>query len=176
MAPTATRLTLQEYDRLYGHESGWEYRSGVAYRKAVPTHLHALLASLLSHLLTLAGYCSGVEVDVKLTPDWSPRPDAYGLLHECTGKYPTEVDVVCEVLSDGEDILTKCQDYWATGRVRQIFVFHPEEKTIVEWNGTKLVSVGDVALANGVTITGRRIWRELEQRGKAQPPTARLLD
>ena len=54
MAPTATHLTVDEYDRLYGHESGWEYWFGEARRKPAPTYLHGILAGLLLDLLRRA--------------------------------------------------------------------------------------------------------------------------
>ncbi len=176
MSSVLNQLTMKEYDRIYGPQTGWEYRSGVAYRKPVPTRLHGLLATLLADLLRLAGYISSVEVDVKLTDDWSPRPDALGELQAAEGDYPRSVDVVCEVLSAGEDILGKCQDYWATGKVGQIFVFDSEARSIKNWNGSNLISVTNVLLGNGVTITGQRIWRDLEERRKAVPPSSLLLD
>lgn len=176
MAGALSPLTQQEYERLCGHESGWEYRSGAAYRKPVPTRLHGLLAALLADLLRLAGYISSVEVEVRLTPDWSPRPDVLGELQGGDEKYPRSVDVVCEVLSEGEDILPKCRDYWATGRVGQIFVFEIERKTIQTWDGSALIPSDNLLLGNGVTITAGRIWRELEEKRRSQPPTAMLLD
>ena len=177
MAPLVSHLSLEEYDRIYGHESGWEFRSGEAYRKPVPTFLHGILAALLSDLLRLAGYIASVEADVRLTHDWSPRPDACGVLKAVEGKYPVSVDIVCEILSENEDITTKCRDYHATGAVGQIFVFDIETKGIQTWNGTELVAVEDLLLGNGVTITGQRIWRELDNRQKestVRPQSMRL--
>ncbi len=176
MAPVASQLTVEEYDHLYGHEAGWEFRSGSAYRKPVPTFLHGILAALLSDLLRLAGYIASVEVDVRLTDDWTPRPDVCGVLESIQGKYPKSVDVVCEVLSENEDILTKCREYGATGAVDQIFVFEIETRTIRTWNGTNLVPTVDLCLGNRVTIAGRRIWREFEERGKSTPPRSMILD
>ena len=69
MAPVASPLTIEEYDRLYGHEPGWEFRSGVAYRKPVPTYLHGILAAILADLLQLAGYIASVEADIRLIED-----------------------------------------------------------------------------------------------------------
>jgi hypothetical protein len=91
-------------------------------------------------------------------------------LNPTDDKYPHSVDVVCEVLSKDEDITSKCLDYAATGKVGQIFVFSPEEQTLAEWIGSKLVPVGDMNLANGVTITGATIWSEMEKRRRATPP------
>ena len=161
MATTAN-LTLEEYDRLYDLEAGWEFRDGEAIRKPVPTYLHGLLALVLGELLKLAGYNASVEADVRLTDNWSPRPDACGVLAPVMAKYPTQLDVVCEILSEREDIVTKCWDYHATGAVGQIFVFEIESKTIWTWNVVKLVTVANLILGNRVTITGRRSgasWR-----------------
>jgi hypothetical protein len=142
MAPVVSRLSFEEYAERYGHESGWEFRSGEAYRKPVPTFLHGLLAILVGDLLRLAGYYSAVEVDVRLTQDWTPRPDACGMLASpIEVKYPTTVDVICEVLSDNGDIATKCRDYMATGSVGQVFVFDAEHKTIQQWIGQALVTI-----------------------------------
>ena len=171
MAPVASELSIADYYRLYGHESGWEFRSGLALRKPVPTRLHGLLQVLLGELLRLAGYISSVEVDVPLSNDWSPRPDVLGELDAGNEKYPRSVDVVFEVLSEGDDYLSKCRDYAATGRIGQIFVFNPEQRTIAEWDGDNLVPVVDVGLRNGVTITGARIWREMDIRRNAVPPS-----
>ncbi len=171
---TTAKLTLEEYDRLYGFEAGWEFRDGKAIRKPVPTYLHGLLALVLGELLKLAGYHASVEADVRLPDNWSPRPDACGVLAPVMAKYPTHLDVVCEILSEKEEIVTKCRDYHATGAVGQIFVFEIESKTIWTWNGVKLVTVVDLLLGNGVTITGRRIWRELET--TPVPPASMLVD
>jgi hypothetical protein len=88
MARVASPLTIENYQSLYGHQSGWEYRAGRAYRKPVPTFLHGLLAILLGDLLRLAGYVTSVKADVRLTEDWSPQPDVCGVLKTVVGKYP----------------------------------------------------------------------------------------
>lgn len=178
MAPVASQLTIAEYDRRYGHESGWEYRAGHAYRKPVPTYLHGILAALLADLLRLAGYIASVEVDLRLTNDWSPRPDVCGVLGTVESKYPKSVDVVCEVLSENEDVQTKCRDYAATGAVGHIFVFDIDTKTIQTWDGSSLLSIVDLLLGNGVTITGRTIWNELDRRSleRPSPPASMLVD
>ena len=172
-------ITREEYERLYGHESGWEYHFGEIRRKPVGTFLHGVLAILLGDLLRFAGYYSAVEVDLRLTEEWSPRPDACGILEPLIDtKYPTRVDVICEVLSENEDIMSKCRDYEATGAVGQIFVFSIEAKTIRQWNGTDLIPVADILLSNGVTIPGSTVWRVLEKRRKErlQPPASLVVD
>ena len=177
MAPTASHLTLQEYDRIYGHESGWEYWDGEAIRKPASTFLHGLLSILLGELLRRAGYLSALEVDLHASPDWSPQPDVCGVLTAITGKYPTHpVDVVFEIMSEGENIKAKCLRYSQVG-IPQIFVLDAENKTIAEWSGDRLIPVVDVALLNGVTITGRTIWSEMvrRQRERQEPPASGVI-
>ena len=176
MAPAATTsLTVPEYDALYGNQPGWEYWFGEAKRKPVPTYLHGLLQILLGELLNRAGYIASVESDMKIAPDWHPRPDVVGVL-QITGKYVTgpEDVVVFEVLSEGDPIAEKCQHYTEIN-IQQVFVFDPEAKTITNWDGAKLVPVQDVQLANGVTITGATIWSDFAKRQKQTPPASSVI-
>jgi Uma2 family endonuclease len=176
MAPTATSLTVDEYESIYGNKAGWEYWSGEARCKPVPTHLHGLLQSLLSELLRLAGYVSVVEAEIRNAADWRPRPDVYGVLKKLEGQYALQpVDVVFEVLSPQEDIATKCEYYSSRNRIPAIFVFDPIEQTITSWDGQTLLTVSDVKLANGVTITGATIWSEFAKRQQQQPPASTTI-
>jgi len=170
-------LSIEEYERTFGPEPGWEYADGNAIRKPVPTFLHGLLSILLAELLRQAGYFSSVEADLHL-PDWSPRPDACGVLTPVEGKYPSApVDVVFEVLSEGEKIEEKCLRYSLAG-ISQIFVFNPESRRIWRWDEAgKLIPVVDVSLSVGVTITGLTIWSEMERRHKErdEPPVSKRI-
>jgi Uma2 family endonuclease len=65
MATAPQLLTVEEFDKRYGSESGWEYWYGRALRKPVPDKLHALLQRILMQLLNAAGYESGGEFDFK---------------------------------------------------------------------------------------------------------------
>ena len=175
MAPATTHLTVDEYDRRYGHQSGWEYWFGEARRKPVPTYLHGILQILLGDLLRLAGYVASVESELRNVPDWHPRPYVAGVLGEVEGKYPAKpIDVAFEVLSDDDDIVTKCRHY-SRIEVPQVFVFDAEAKTIARWNGEALMPVVDVELANGVIITGATIWSQLENRRRQQPPDSGII-
>jgi Uma2 family endonuclease len=172
MAPGATSLTLDEYDRVYGSEAGWEYWFGQVRAKPVPTQLHGLLQTLLAELLRLAGYVSIVEADLRIVPGWSPRPDVYGIVGKIEGRYATRpVDVVFEIVSPQEDIETKCELY-RQSLIPVIFVFDPAEQTITSWDGQRFVPVTDVELANGVTITGATIWSQFMERQQQQPPVS----
>lgn len=166
---------MEEFDRLYGHQNGWEFWFGEARRKSVPTHLHGILALLLGDLLQMAGYISSVETDLKVVPDWQPRPDVSGVLEEIESRYPNKpVDVVFEVLSKDDDIVTKCIEYTRIG-VPQIFAFDPEARTVQQWIGGVLLATEDVKLANGVTITGKTLWTMFEARQHLRPPASRVI-
>lgn len=176
MAPGATAsLSVTEYENLYGSEAGWEYWFGEARRKPVPTKFHGILQILLADLLRLAGYIAVAESDIRIVDNWRPRPDVYGVLGKFEGLYATRpVDVVFEVLSDDDDILTKCKHYTEI-QILAIFVFDPTAQTIGSWDGTRLVPVTDVKLANGVTITGATIWREFAKRQQPESPASMTI-
>jgi len=175
MAPNATLLSVNEYDRLYDGEPGWDYWFGQARRKPVSTKLHAVLRFLLAELLRRAGYIAIGESDLRIVDDWRPRPDVYGVLEKIEGRSATRpVDVVFEVLSDGNDIVTKCKHYTEI-QIPVVFVFDPDAQTIARWDGTKLVPVSDVKLGNGVTITGATIWSEFAKRQQPQPPASMTI-
>ena len=120
-------------------------------------------------------YVSG-ESDLKIIPDWQPRPDVYGSLEAIEGRYATEpVDVVFEVKSENDGTTIKCQHYAEIG-IRQIFVFNPERRTIAEWDGQALIAVSDIKLGNGVTITGQTTWREMDAaKEKLDPPPSQII-
>jgi Uma2 family endonuclease len=175
MAPVATSITLDQYDRTYGSEAGWEYWQGEPRQKPVPTHLHGLLQVLLAELLRLAGYISTVEAELRSVPDWRPRPDVYGTVGEIEGPYVIRpVDVVFEVLSHQEDIVPKCELYEESS-IPSVFVFDAFDQTITEWKSKKLSPVTDVKLPNGVTITGATIWSEFAKRQQQHPPVSMTI-
>jgi Uma2 family endonuclease len=161
----STFLTLEDYQKQYGSQHGWEYDNGEAVRKPVPDWLHGALQALLVELLYRAGYYSSSEVDLHIIATWSPRPDAAGNLKRID-KYPTEpIDIVMEVLSDDQmdDLLKKCSRYSALG-IRQIFVLSGEHHKIWVWKSETLYPIDDIALGNGKVILGATIWSELEKR------------
>lgn len=154
-------ITAIEYDRLYAHEAGWEYWFGQARRKPVPTELHGVLQLILGHLLRLAGYRASSETELRVIPDWYPRPDVLGVFGRPLERYPTRpIDVAFEIWSEGEDAEEKCRLYAQIG-IPQIFYFFAEKQESYLWNGAQLVLVEDVVLGNGSMIQGERIWEEL---------------
>lgn len=161
MPLTTEYVTTADYDRLYAQEAGWEYWFGQVRRKPVPTELHGILQLLLGALLRAAGYRASSETELRIVPDWFPRPDVSGITGRPVERYPTQpIDVVFEVLSEGEDAAGKCRLYSGAG-IPQIFYFNPERQEIHEWKDGSLLRVTSVKLLNGAEIMGDTIWNEL---------------
>jgi Uma2 family endonuclease len=165
MATAPQHLTIEDFERLYGNENGWEYWFGKAVQKPMPTWAHAILQQLIAELIRQAGYVTGPEVDLRARPDWRPRPDV-SCVGSREGRYPNTLDIAVEILSDDEGryILEKCRNYEKVG-IPQVFVLDPETHTIYEWK-KGLVEVTDLRLANGITVAGETIWAEFEDRMK----------
>jgi Uma2 family endonuclease len=163
MATAPQHLTVDDFERRYGHENGWEYWFGKAIQKPMPTWAHAILQQLIAELIRQAGYVTGPEVDLRASPDWRPRPDVSCVLKR-EGRYPNVLDIAVEILSDDEGryILDKCRNYEKFG-IAQIFVLDPEAHVIYEWK-KGLVERTDLPLANGEVILGAKIWQEFDSR------------
>ncbi len=100
----------------------------------------------------------------------------HGVLEESNEKYITQPQglVVFEVLSEGDDIPTKCRHY-SEINIEQVFVFDVDAKTITFWDGEELRPVVDVKLGNGVVITGATIWSEFSRRQQRQSPVSTII-
>ena len=161
MATAPQFLTVEEFDKRYGSESGWEYWYGKAVRKPVPDKLHALLQKILKRLLDAAGYESGGEFDFKARRDWQPRPDV-AILPEGDERYPTKLSLVIEIRSEDQtkELIEMCRNYEQAG-VSHIFVFDPVAQVIYRWK-EGLVETRDLELPNGSLIAGAAIWQELQ--------------
>jgi Uma2 family endonuclease len=168
MASSTTHLSLQQYHEKYASKPGCEYWFGEVVRKAVPTWLHALLQGLLVELFVRAGYAAGSELELRIDPDWEPRPDVVASL-TIEEPYPTKpVAIVAEVLSpdDRMDALfEKCAHYARIG-IRQILVFNPRTHTAWEWNTAteNLERIDRLKLENGEVVDLAGLWNELERR------------
>ncbi|MGI9075604.1 MAG: Uma2 family endonuclease [Bryobacteraceae bacterium] len=135
MAAGTSVLTLEQFNAQYAHEHGYEYWFGEVVQKGIPTWLHGLLQVILGDLFYKLGYASGSEIDLRIDPNWQPRPDVTAAL-EIEQPYPTKpVDIVAEVLSDDPmtKVFEKCRNYARIG-IPQIFVFDPESNAAWEWN------------------------------------------
>jgi Uma2 family endonuclease len=169
---TRPSLTLEEFERRYaGSDRRYEYWHGEVVEKAVPTWLHSVLQALLSQLLQEAGYKAGPEVDLRLDPEFAPRPDVIAGRHSITTRYPTqpnEVEIVIEILSPDDTmvrVLGKCEEYVRIG-VAQIYIADPESETAWVWNREKrqLDRTDEWTLTNGKTIVLPDVWRQMHER------------
>lgn len=170
MATATTLLTLEEFNARYANEHGYEYWFGEVVQKAMPTWLHSVLQGLLFELLHRLGYVSGTELELRIDPNWQPRPDVAAAL-KVEGRYPTKpVDIVVEILSDDPmtRVFEKCRHYARIG-IPQIFVFDPESKTAWEWSRQtgNLERVQTLHLKNGASLDVAEVWAELDARLRA---------
>jgi Uma2 family endonuclease len=171
MAASTALLTLEQFNAQYAHEHGYEYWFGEVVQKGMPTWLHGLLQLILGDFFHKLGYASGSEIDLRIDPNWQPRPDVTAAL-EIEQPYPTKpVDIVAEVLSDDPmtQVFEKCRNYARIG-IPQIFVFDPESKTAWEWSREtdNLERIQALRLRNGSILEVNKIWAELEARMRAK--------
>jgi Uma2 family endonuclease len=172
MSAATTLLTIEQYREQYAGEPGWEYWFGEAVRKPVPTWLHGILQVILSDLLYKAGHYSASELDLRIDPNWEPRPDVAGAL-ELEQPYPTKpIDVAIEILSDDKmgQLFRKCRHYVRIG-IPQIFVFDPEARDAWEWSREtdSIERIQELRLGNGSVITLAGVWAELDRRIAKKP-------
>ena len=89
MATTADRLTIADFERLYGAQKPhYEYWFGEAVQKTMPAWLHSLLQGIIVMLLKEAGYKAGSELTLKIRPDFEPVPDVAATAGRIEGRYP----------------------------------------------------------------------------------------
>lgn len=169
IAPTPL-LTLEEFHLRYANSGrAWEYWFGEAVEKSVPTWLHSLVQAILTEMLRQAGYRSAPELELRMDPQFEPRPDVSATRHRVQGRYPTErqeIEIVVEVLSP-EDAMTrvysKCGHYQGLG-IAQVFVVDPESRTAWEWNPElgQLDRKTAWLLTNGQRIELSEVWKQLD--------------
>jgi Uma2 family endonuclease len=162
MAAVIDRLSLAEFQLKYGHsDRAYEYWHGRAVPKAMPTWIHGFLQSLISRLLSEAGYKAGSEVDLRIDPDAIPRPDVIATRGRLEHPYPTKaLEVVVEILSSDDPmpyLLQKCSAYQEWG-FQFIYVVDPEGRKVYRWTGDALETTSVLT-----TISVDRIWNALDQ-------------
>lgn len=138
MAALGGKLTLAEFEVQYGNRKpNYEYWSGEAVPKAMPTWLHGLLQGILIELLKQAGYRAGSEVKLKISPDLEPVPDVIATSGRIEFPYPTQpFDVVVEILSPEDSfqrVTRKCKCYADWG-IENVFVLDPDQRNAWAWD------------------------------------------
>ncbi len=169
MAAGTQLLTLEEFRLRYADEKPYfEYWFGEAIQKAVPTTVHSLLQKILMYILDQAGYRSAAEVELRIDPDWQPKPDVLASLSPLERPYPTKpVEVVIEVLSPTDAmsfVHEKCQNYARLG-FEKIFVLDPEFRKGWEWSREtqNLERIDALWLTNGKSIELAEVWQKLNK-------------
>ena len=169
MAAGTQLLTLEEFRLRYADAKPYyEYWFGEAIQKAAATTIHGLLQLILCELLKRLGYRAAPEVELRIDPNWQPKPDVLASLSPFERPYPTKpVDLVIEVLSPTDAmslVHEKCRNYQHIG-FEQIFVLDPEFRKGWEW-GRKtqnLERIDALRLTNGKSIELTEVWQELDK-------------
>lgn len=169
MATGTQSLTLKDFRLRYSEEKpAYEYWFGEAVQKAVGTWLHGVLQIILCELFRQAGYKASPEVELRIDPDWQPKPDVAAAV-QVEGPYPTKpVEIVAEVLSPEDKmarVFEKCRQYERIG-IAKVFVFDPEAETAWEWSRElrNLERIEELRLPNGAQIRVQTVWEELRLR------------
>lgn len=168
---SAATMTLEEYTLRYDGKSGYEYWFGEVVRKPMVSLTHGALALILGQLFEEAGYFSACEVDLRVDPNWVPRPDVMGILHpDLSLPYPAKpVDIVAEVLSPSDAmsmVFEKCRNYDRIA-IAQILVFDPDGQVAWQWSReTKNLERIDSLRLNSKVIAVTEIWAKLDRRTK----------
>ncbi|SRR5579884_1874376 len=162
MATVASKLSVEEFDKLYsGEKPYYEYWHGEAIQKSIPTWVHALLERILMNLLGKAGYEAGSELKLEIDPDFQPVPDVVGTRQPVEFPYPTRpLEVVIEILSEDDPmsrVLNKLRTYDRWG-FEQVYLVDPMKRIVYRWRGNRLEEVDEFA---GVSVA--EIWSALDR-------------
>jgi Uma2 family endonuclease len=169
-----TRVSLEEFQTRYASHGPYEYWFGEVVEKSVPTWLHAILQLLLGEIFYEQGYFSGLELDLRISRGFQPRPGVAASLELESEGYPTKpIDIVAEILSpDDTDvkIAQKCR-YYANLGIHRIFVFDPVERWAAEWDAQagELRRISELQLTNNSVVRVDEIFARFEERLKRQP-------
>ncbi len=169
MATVTHLLSLEEFRKRYADDKPYfEYWFGEAVQKSASNWQHALLQAILAGTLSEAGYRAGVELELRIDPDWQPKADVAAAL-TVEQPYPTKpVDIVVEILSPDDRmsrVFEKARQYARIG-VPSIFVFDGELRYAWEWSQEteNLERTQTMRLPNGREISVAGIWEELDRR------------
>jgi Uma2 family endonuclease len=162
MATAASKLTVAKFEKQYGGEKPYyEYWHGEAIQKTGGTWIHGLTQSIVTQLLSQAGYCAVLEATLKIDPDFHPLPDVVATRRRIELPYPTTpLEVLIEILSEDDllsRVLTKLRAYDSWG-FEQVYLVDPPNRTVFRWHDHRLEEVNELA-----EIPADRIWAALDQ-------------
>ncbi len=139
MAVATQFLTLEEFRRNFADcDKAYEYWFGEAVPKAMPTTLHGTTQQVVSVLLDDLGYFTSLEVELRIHPEWEPRPDVIGSTRPLEEPYPTHgADLfVVEILSPEDrwgKVHEKCSLYVTLAGIRHIYLVDPDSRKAWTW-------------------------------------------
>jgi Uma2 family endonuclease len=139
MATATQTLTLAEFRRSFtGCDKAYEYWFGEAVPKAIPTTLHGITQGVVCALLDDLGYFMSLEVELRIHPQWEPRPDLLGSTHPLEEPYPTSgADLfVVEILSPEDrwgKVHEKCGLYVALTDIHHVYLVDPDSRKAWVW-------------------------------------------
>lgn len=162
MAAVAEKLSFAEFQLKFGsQDQSYEYWGGEAIQKAMPTWIHGALQAILTELLRRLHYKAGSEVELRIDPEYHPRPDVIATRGPMEIPYPTKaVEIVAEILSPEdpmEFVLEKCRHYQTWG-FQAIYVLNPSARVVYEWIDNGLRPTEQLA-----EISVADIWTALDQ-------------
>jgi len=139
MATATQLLTLEEFRRSFAScDKAYEYWFGEAVPKAMPNTLHGITQQAVSVLLDDLGYFTSLEVELRIHPQWEPRPDVLGSTSPLEEPYPTRgADLfVVEILSPEDrwgKIHEKCGLYVTLAGISHIYLVDPDSRKAWTW-------------------------------------------
>lgn len=162
MAATGEIMSIAEFRTSFGRDDQrYEYWDGKAVPKSMPTWVHGFLQIVLGQLLREVGYKPASEVELRIVPDYRPKPDVIATKKKLEQPYPTSaLEVVVEILSEEdvmEYVLNKCERYLAWG-FQLVYVVDPAARRVYQWSEGGLMIVSELA---GIAST--RIWAMLDE-------------
>ena len=172
MATSTQLLTLKDFRRLYAHQDkAYEYWFGEAVPKGMPTTLHGTTQGVVFTLLDELGYFTSLEVELRIHPQWEPRPDVLGSARPLEQPYPTSgADLfVVEILSPDDawgKVREKCKNYEKLTRIGFIWFLDPDNREGYLWNAASQNTepIASLVLPNGDELALSTIWERADRK------------
>jgi len=160
-------LTLEEFRVRYaGEKPYYEYWSGEAVQKSMPTTLHGLIQAVVMSLFTDLGYRSASEVTLRIDSNYEPVPDVIADAAPLQQPYPTRAfALVVEILSPDDPfslVLRKCRLYERWG-IQRILVIDPDTRVVWSFENGALNETALIARRGTKEATAAELWAEVDR-------------
>ena len=160
-------LTLEEFRVRYaGEKPYYEYWSGEAIQKSMPTTLHGTIQPIVVSLFKDIGYRSASEVTLRIDRDYEPIADVIADDAPLQQPYPTRAfAVVVEILSPDDPfsrVLRKCRLYERWG-IQRILVIDPDTRLVWSFENGTLNETALLARRGTKEATAAELWAEVDR-------------